>query len=415
MRRISLSHSDLPPMVLDHSLDSLTALSPALDRFIAGFESVLESRVDFMQFGQCCPLPTFEAADIMELCDMATDYFRQQPVVLRIDCGVVIVGDIHGSFHDLVRIFHVCGLHRTFLFLGDYVDRGEFSLECILLLFALMLHHPGQIHLLRGNHETREIATTYGFKTEIAEHYPDIVFDAFCQAFSWMPLAAIVHGRIFGVHGGLGRTVHTVAQIEAYERPINDGPLPEEVNMLLWADPTANCAYFLEAASRNRGIQYGPSAVRDFLERNGLELIIRAHECVDGVRAMGGMPVITVFSSSNYHIGSHNRSGIIVAQPGKPLKPHYFNAIEKIRRSDASFFTFARPSASEHKLQKITRSAGSFRVLNPATWLLVGRRTSIGKSSSILSGQVRSTLRAQKTAVEARVSNPDQTAEHGDT
>jgi diadenosine tetraphosphatase ApaH/serine/threonine PP2A family protein phosphatase len=255
-----------------------------------------------------------------------------------------------------------------------------------------MLQSPGRVNLLRGNHETREIASTYGFKTEIMGLYSETVFDAFCHAFSWMPLAAIVNERIFCVHGGIGPTLHTVAQIEALERPI-DGLLPDDANSILWSDPTARCAYFLEANARNNGVQYGAAAVRDFLAANDLELIIRAHECVDGVSAVTVPSVITVFSSSNYHIGTSNRSGVVIAKPGHPLVPHCYPPLEKQERANATFFTFARHDKRGTKLQKVTRSAGSFRVLKSVSGM---SKASIGRSSTLLTSSVVNALRGPK-------------------
>jgi serine/threonine-protein phosphatase PP1 catalytic subunit len=80
----------------------------------------------------------------------------------------IIVGDIHGQFLDLIGIFDRLGYpnETNYLFLGDYVDRGESSVEVICLLFAYKIKYPKIFFLLRGNHETEEQNSKQGFKQE---------------------------------------------------------------------------------------------------------------------------------------------------------------------------------------------------------------------------------------------------------
>jgi diadenosine tetraphosphatase ApaH/serine/threonine PP2A family protein phosphatase len=328
---------------------------------MAGFEASFVPETELPELGRTIPIPLFPAPDVMELCDRATDLFRSLPMVLEIDGPVQVVGDIHGNFHDLIRILVTYGLSATYLFLGDYVDRGQFSLECILLLFTLTLKFPDRFYLLRGNHEARDIASLYGFKSEILIDYSDCVFDSFCNVFEWIPLAAVIQRRFFCVHGGIGPSTRTIAQIQAIERPVVAGAMSDEVEMLLWADPNSELSWFGEATTRSRGCYYGPSAVRAFLERNKCEYIIRAHECVDGIRASSHMQVITVFSASRYQIGINNRSGVLrIGETGKfviGLHP----PLEKLLRADTLFFTFGRRRVSDSKSEQLMRSQQAFK------------------------------------------------------
>ena len=146
-------------------------------------------------------------------------------------------GDIHGQFLDLVELFRVAGglLHETtadthspirsvsydsdkvhqFLFLGDYVDRGCFSCECITYLLALKSACPDRVHLLRGNHECRCMTSrcyTEGisFKQECEAKYGSLVYDKFMECFDTLPLCATVknkQGQWLCVHGGIGQVV----------------------------------------------------------------------------------------------------------------------------------------------------------------------------------------------------------------
>jgi protein phosphatase len=333
-----------------------------IDRFFSAFDSILsDTEGDIDALGKSVALPLFSPADVTELCLLATDQFRSQPMVLRIDYEVVIVGDIHGSFHDLVRILWKHGLHASYLFLGDYVDRGPFSLECIVLLFTLFCQYPNQISLLRGNHELRKIAEAYGFRQELSGEYPETVFDAFCTTFSWMPLAAVVQDRYFCVHGGIGPTIRSVASVEAIERPILTDA-GEDVKALLWADPSGAVSRFGDSVRIDTTV-YGRDAVQQFLQTTKLQGIIRAHEMVDGFKTEKTMPVVTVFSASNYSTGSHNGSGVLVIPLGGRPEPYVYDPIERMRREEAMFFMAGRgvrpitPPASIGSLHSVTLPA----------------------------------------------------------
>jgi diadenosine tetraphosphatase ApaH/serine/threonine PP2A family protein phosphatase len=311
--------------------------SRLIDRFFSAFDEILTStKGDVNELGKSIPFPLFSERDISCLCALATDHFRSQPIVLRIESEVVIAGDIHGSFHDLVRILWHHKMTARYLFLGDYVDRGPFSLECILLLFTLACKFPRQFALIRGNHELRRIADLYGFRQELSAEYPESVFDDICTTFSWMPLVAIVQDRFFCVHGGIGPSIRTIATIEAIARPILVDTA-DNVKPLLWADPCDTVSSFA-GSLRGDTTVYGPEAVLRFLHANHLEGIIRGHECVDSVKRQHGMPVITVFSASNYAVGTPNTSGVLVVPVGEPPVAKSYPPIERVRRDQAMFF-----------------------------------------------------------------------------
>jgi len=98
-------------------------------------------------------------SEILFICQMAREVFLSQPTLIELNAPVKIVGDIHGQYTDLLRLFEMCGFppSANFLFLGDYVDRGRMSLETILLLFCYKIKYPENFFLLRGNHECANV------------------------------------------------------------------------------------------------------------------------------------------------------------------------------------------------------------------------------------------------------------------
>ena len=91
------------------------------------------------------------------LCEKAREVFEKEENVQPVRTPVTVLGDIHGQFHDLMEIFSIVGKppEMNFLFMGDYVDRGYYSMETVSLLLALKVRYPERITILRGNHESR--------------------------------------------------------------------------------------------------------------------------------------------------------------------------------------------------------------------------------------------------------------------
>ena len=94
--------------------------------------------------------------------------FIKQPILLELAAPLVICGDLHGQFEDLLRVFEMTGDPSciNYMFLGDYVDRGKDGIETICLLFAYKIKYPERFFLLRGNHESASINRIYGFYDE---------------------------------------------------------------------------------------------------------------------------------------------------------------------------------------------------------------------------------------------------------
>ena len=179
----------------------------------------------------------------MQLLLAAKTYFSGLPSLLRVGlprdeagavCGTFTVcGDTHGQFYDLLNIFEVGGFPspaNPFLFNGDFVDRGSFSLEVVTTLIALKLASPTALYMLRGNHETRNMNKIYGFEGEVKAKFDDKAMRLFSEVFAWLPLAAVVEHRVFVVHGGLSTQAGGVG-LEDIER-IPRGREPPESGLM---------------------------------------------------------------------------------------------------------------------------------------------------------------------------------------
>ncbi|KAG0470179.1 hypothetical protein HPP92_016879 [Vanilla planifolia] len=277
-----------------------------------------------------------DSYEVGELCYAAEQIFIQEPTVLQLRAPVKVFGDLHGQFGDLMRLFDEYGFPSTagdityidYLFLGDYVDRGQHSLETICLLLALKIEYPENVHIIRGNHEAADINALFGFRLECIERMGESdgiwAWTRFNQLFNCLPLAALIEKKIICMHGGIGRSINTVEQIEKIERPITMDVGSIVLMDLLWSDPTENDSIEgLRPNARGPGlVTFGPDRVTEFCKRNKLQLIIRAHECVmDGFERFAQGQLITLFSATNYCGTANNAGALLVIGRGLVVVP----------------------------------------------------------------------------------------------
>ncbi|AJS84988.1 Ppz1p [Saccharomyces cerevisiae YJM1341] len=239
--------------------------------------------------------------EILQICIKAREIFLSQPSLLELSPPVKIVGDVHGQYGDLLRLFTKCGFppSSNYLFLGDYVDRGKQSLETILLLFCYKIKYPENFFLLRGNHECANVTRVYGFYDECKRRCNIKIWKTFIDTFNTLPLAAIVAGKIFCVHGGLSPVLNSMDEIRHVVRP-TDVPDFGLINDLLWSDPTDSPN---EWEDNERGVSYcyNKVAINKFLNKFGFDLVCRAHMVVeDGYEFFNDRSLVTVFSAPNY-------------------------------------------------------------------------------------------------------------------
>jgi len=184
---------------------------------------------------------------------------------------------VHGQYYDLLRLFEYGGFppESNYLFLGDYIDRGKQSLECICLLLAYKIKYPENFFLLRGNHECASINRVYGFYDECKRRHSIRLWKVFTDCFNCLPVAALIDDKILTMHGGLSQDLVEVDTIKNLVRP-TDVPDTGLLCDLLWSDPDKDTR---EWGENERGVSctFGAQVVTDFLERNDLDLICRAH------------------------------------------------------------------------------------------------------------------------------------------
>lgn len=248
------------------------------------------------------------------ICGKARSVITAQPVFIELVPPLVVCGDVHGQFYDLLRIFERCGDPgvTNYLFLGDYVDRGNFCVNTIALLFLYKIKYPENFFLLRGNHEASIINKVYGFYEECRRNYRSQIWRTFNSVFEWLPIAAMIDNRILCIHGGISPELESLDQLRNIKRPL---VIPDKglVCDLTWADPEPTCEMWGE---NDRGTSYvfGEEAAKRLLEKFGLDLIVRAHQAVNSGFSFPFSPwmgVVTVFSAPNYS-GEFGNSGAVM-------------------------------------------------------------------------------------------------------
>jgi serine/threonine-protein phosphatase 2B catalytic subunit len=276
-------------------------------------------------------------ADAAKLIQMATALLRTEANMIEVPAPVTVCGDVHGQLYDLVKLFEIGGspAESSYLFLGDYVDRGYFSIEVLLVLYSYKVCYPTTFWMLRGNHESRHLTEYFTFKDECVYKYDADIWDLSCLSFDALPLAAIMNDQFFCVHGGLSpdiQTVEEIAELDRFCEPPSSGAFCD----LLWSDPfedygASDNQDFEFNSTRGCSCVYGFAAVCEFLEVNDLLCVIRAHEAQDdGYRmyaksSVSGFPtLITLFSAPNY-LDSYGNKGAIMRYEGSTMNIRQFN------------------------------------------------------------------------------------------
>ncbi|CCD23612.1 protein serine/threonine phosphatase NDAI_0B05790 [Naumovozyma dairenensis CBS 421] len=234
---------------------------------------------------------------------------------------ISVCGDTHGQFYDVLNIFKKFGKvgeKHTYLFNGDFVDRGSWSCEVALLFYSLKILFPKNIFLNRGNHETDNMNKMYGFEDECKYKYSPRIFEMFSRSFESLPLATLINDNYLVMHGGLpsdtSLTVDDIRKINRFTQPPREGLFME----LLWSDPQEKDGF--GPSQRGLGFSFGSDITKNFLEKNKLRKIFRSHEVrMNGIEFEQNGNLVTVFSAPNYCDSQGNMGGIIHVVPGKGI------------------------------------------------------------------------------------------------
>jgi len=272
---------------------------------------------------------------VRQLAEKARELLVKEENVEPVSCPVTVCGDIHGQLHDLVELFRIGGRcpDTNYLFMGDYVDRGYYSVETVSLLVALKVRYPERITILRGNHESRQITQVYGFYDECLRKYGTAeVWNIFTDLFDCFPLTAVVEEQIFCLHGGLSPSIDTLRQIRELDRhqePPHEGGMCD----LLWSDPDDRVGWGI--SPRGAGYTFGQDTSERFSHVNGLKLIARAHQLVmEGYNWCHDGNVVTIFSAPNYCYRCGNTAAIM--EIDEHMNYHYLQFDSAPRKGDGS-------------------------------------------------------------------------------
>ncbi|OHT08163.1 Ser/Thr protein phosphatase [Tritrichomonas foetus] len=315
-------------------------LPSSVTEILSAYEKILNLPEDKAEeIGRTIPIPHFDSSVILDLCRCTMSVFQSKDTLVETISPIYILGDIHGNLFDLLRILiYIKSPPKSrILFLGDYVDRGQFSIEVITLLFALQCAFPDHIVMLRGNHEFDSVNQVYGFYEEVSTQIGnDVFWNEINRVFQWMPIAAVVSGKIFCVHGGLSPSMNNPNQLSNLKRPISHYE-DDIIGDVLWSDPTATDKDYIRS-TRGSGVAFGPSSVVKFLTEAKLEHIVRGHQCVPlGILKFAGDSLYTVFSSSNYEDYGANRAGLMFVNGNDEIQVFSLPPLTIPKREDTFF------------------------------------------------------------------------------
>ncbi|XP_020223394.1 serine/threonine-protein phosphatase 7 isoform X1 [Cajanus cajan] len=292
---------------------------------------------------------------VEKLVDGVCSILCKEPNCVDINCQgedsrVIVVGDIHGQFHDLMLLLKHAGVpseNQIYVFNGNYVDKGAWGVEVLLVLLAWKVLMPHRVYLLRGNHESRYCTTRYGFKEEVWSKYGDQgedVYSKFLECFKELPLASVIANCAYTTHGGLFRSIDaassqkpkrnkthrvdlgSLAELSEVKRSCVDCPY-EGPNILLsdvlWSKPS-NKDGLRDNTGQKLGLWWGPDCTEAFLKQNNLKLIIRSHE---GPDARAGRDDDFGDMFSGYSIDHDGESGKLYTLFSAPHYPQFGKTI----------------------------------------------------------------------------------------
>ena len=249
---------------------------------------------------------------------------------------ITVCGDIQGQFFDLLELFKIGGNvpNTNYLFLGNYVDKGYNSIECISLLLCLKIRYPNRIYLLRGNHEGRQITQVYGFYDECLTKYGNTnVWKYFTDLFDYLPITSLIENKIFCVHGGLSPSIENIEDIKKINR-FQEIPTEGPFSDLLWSDPEES-NFGWNYTPHGSTYIFGYCISEEFCKNNKLNMICRGHRMeMKGFNIMHNGLCCSIFSAPNYGFRCGNKAAIMEVDEDLNYKFLQFSASPIQRRKD---------------------------------------------------------------------------------
>jgi len=239
--------------------------------------------------------------DIEQLTGMTRDLYRDKPNVIEIPSrNVVFIGDLHGEFESISSVQKLFSKYKThtFVFLGDYADRGPAQIETFNLVMALTLSDPERVLMLRGNHESDEVAQRYGFYSEVIGKFSFDIYSKYLEIFQVLPMAAYSSEGVFACHGGIPEGVSSIGDIQKCNRFNLNFP-NDILFQLAWNDPKEADFYFAANSRGKRVRAFGRKAFEEFSKNIGVEIMFRSHEVFpEGFKKFFDGKLISVFSAA---------------------------------------------------------------------------------------------------------------------
>lgn len=272
--------------------------------------------------------------DLKKLCDYVCELLLEESNVQPVSTPVTVCGDIHGQFYDMRELFRTGGKmpDTHYIFMGDFVDRGHYSLETFTFLMCLKARWPHKITLIRGNHESRQITMVYGFYDECLTKYGNAnAWKNCCKVFDLLAIAALINDTIFCVHGGLSPDIRTLDQIRTIDRN-QEIPHKGAFCDLVWSDPELVETWTV--SPRGAGWLFGARVTNQFNHINNLSLICRAHQLVqEGYKYMFDEKLVTVWSAPNYCYRCGNIAAILSFTDATQSEAKLFRAVPDDQRT----------------------------------------------------------------------------------
>lgn len=290
-----------------------------IEKYDIAYENILNLLLDLAKKDPGKSMCHFNQTDIEKLCDASVEIIGAQPLMLELNPPVNVIGDIHGQFYDLVRIFQTIGWPNSqpYVLQGNYVNFGNYGIETMVFLLVMKLKFPDTFFLLRGNHECDKLTKVHGFYQECKKRYGSVVWKKFVEVFNCLPIASIVGDSIFQVHSGISEKLVEVVDIYNFPRnePIDTTTKDKKVICdLLWSDPNLeeDKDEFFENP-RGLGVLYPKACLQQFLKDNKLRMMVKGNQIVqEGFEILWDGMLVNLWSAPNFANDYDNKGAVML-------------------------------------------------------------------------------------------------------